>query len=196
MRYNVSTPDEADDWVLYMRQRGRQIWAGPSYTMVDMWRVGQLAGASSQEQTALAYAMFAYWNHVLAHPPLSDRDHHAVARFDEFLCRDGEAGPREQKPTHVLDYARRAKVRAGLGKLRADNERNLGVKQVCTCLKVALPPLVVDRAERLHVLPRHRPRSIPLSDSHRRVHADPRSATAPVIGSGSRSGKTSDSGAM
>lgn len=61
-RYNVSTVDEADPWVLRMRSQGRQLWAGPSYTMRTMWKMATAVGASREEMTALGVAMFALWS--------------------------------------------------------------------------------------------------------------------------------------
>lgn len=61
MRYNLGTPDEADEWVLFMRERKRAVWAGPSYTMLHMWWMAQKLSAKPGQMVSLACAMFAYW---------------------------------------------------------------------------------------------------------------------------------------
>jgi hypothetical protein len=62
MRYNVGTPDEADPWVMFMRERRRPVWAGPSMTMRAMWLMAKDVYADADEMTAIGYALFAYWS--------------------------------------------------------------------------------------------------------------------------------------
>ncbi|MCL2292747.1 MAG: DUF4157 domain-containing protein [Candidatus Bathyarchaeota archaeon] len=61
MRYNVGTVDEADPWVIFNRERGRNLWAGPSYTTYQMLEMAEQVGATRSEKEAVAYAIFAFW---------------------------------------------------------------------------------------------------------------------------------------
>jgi hypothetical protein len=61
MRYNVGTVDEADPWVIFNRERGRNLWAGPSYTTYQMLEMAEQVKATASEKEAVAYAIFAYW---------------------------------------------------------------------------------------------------------------------------------------
>ena len=119
-RYNVGTPDEADDWVLWMRDRNRPVWAGPSYTMVHMWRMAQAAGATLIEGETLAYAMFAYWNNgyprtatpvhrfhgVMAAAPSFyipyNPDANVMNNFREYVERAGFLNDTPDTNTHTL----------------------------------------------------------------------------------------------
>lgn len=67
MRYNVGTPDEADPWVIFMRERHRPVWAGPSMTMRQMWLMARDVYANTDEMTAMGYAMFAFWSIIYPH---------------------------------------------------------------------------------------------------------------------------------
>lgn len=84
-RYNVGTVDEGDDWVIWMRSHNRAVWAGPSYTMINMWKVAEAAGASRMELTAMGWAMYAYWNAVYPHTSTPiHRFHETMAGAQEF----------------------------------------------------------------------------------------------------------------
>jgi hypothetical protein len=84
-RYNVGTVDEGDDWVIWMRSHNRAVWAGPSYTMINMWKVAAAAGASSLELAAMGWAMYAYWNAVYPHTSTPiHRFHETMAGAQEF----------------------------------------------------------------------------------------------------------------
>ena len=78
MRYNVGTPDEADDWVLWMRDHNRPVWAGPSYTMFQMWNMAATVAAEEPEMESLAYAMFAFWNTEYPHEATPIHRFHGV----------------------------------------------------------------------------------------------------------------------
>lgn len=85
-RYNVGTPDESDAWVAWMRENQRPVWAGPSYTMMHMWKMATAAGGTALELEALGYAMFAYWNgdrYPLTSTPVH-RFHETLAAAREF----------------------------------------------------------------------------------------------------------------
>ncbi|NWB25807.1 hypothetical protein [Pseudomonas gingeri] len=85
MRYNLSTPDEADDWVLEQRENGRPVWAGPSFTMAQIWRMAKIVNATNLEMEAMGYAMYSYWNK--AYPKEGTpvhRFHGAMATSEEF----------------------------------------------------------------------------------------------------------------
>lgn len=84
-RYNVGTVDEADDWVLWMRSLKRAVWAGPSYTMISMWKMAAAAGASTREMGAMGWAMYAYWNAVYPHTSTPiHRFHETMAGAHQF----------------------------------------------------------------------------------------------------------------
>jgi hypothetical protein len=80
MRYNVGTVDESNEWVRWMRDQRRAVWAGPSYTMRYMWDAAVLVGATKREMLALGYAMYAYW--------CRDYPHHVtpIHRFHETFA--------------------------------------------------------------------------------------------------------------
>lgn len=61
MRYNLGTVDEADPFVLFMRERGRSLWAAPSFTTVSMLEIVKACGGSKNELTSVAYGIFAFW---------------------------------------------------------------------------------------------------------------------------------------
>ena len=85
MRYNVGTPDEADPWVRWMREQHRPVWAGPSFTMREMWAMAKACGASAIEMETMAYMMFAFWNkdYPLTSTPVH-RFHGTMAAASEF----------------------------------------------------------------------------------------------------------------
>ena len=78
MRYNVGTVDEADPWTLFMRERGRNLWAGPSYTAYQMLEMARFAGGTKEELIAVAYAIFAYWCMVYPHTATPIHTFHEV----------------------------------------------------------------------------------------------------------------------
>jgi hypothetical protein len=61
MRYNLGTVDEADHFVLFMRERGRALWAAPSFTTVAMLEIVKQCQGTQQELTSVAYGIFAFW---------------------------------------------------------------------------------------------------------------------------------------
>ncbi len=61
MRYNLGTVDEADPFVLFMRERGRSVWAAPSFTTVSMLEIVKKCGGNKNELTSVAYGIFAFW---------------------------------------------------------------------------------------------------------------------------------------
>lgn len=61
MRYNLGTVDEADPFTLFMRSKGRSVWAAPSFTTVSMLEIAKQCGCNEQELTAIAYGIFSFW---------------------------------------------------------------------------------------------------------------------------------------
>jgi hypothetical protein len=61
MRYNLGTVDEADPFVLFMRERGRSVWAAPSFTTVSMLEIVKQCAGTTDELTSVAYGIFAFW---------------------------------------------------------------------------------------------------------------------------------------
>jgi hypothetical protein len=61
MRYNLGTVDEADPFVLFMRERGRSVWAAPSFTTVSMLEIVKRCSGTPDELTSVAYGIFAFW---------------------------------------------------------------------------------------------------------------------------------------
>jgi hypothetical protein len=84
------------------------------------------------------------------------RHDHTVARLDDLLRLDSDAGPGLEETAHVLRDPFDAQVGAGVGKLRPHDEHDERVKQVDASLKIALAPPLVNAPDRLHVLLRHR----------------------------------------
>lgn len=78
MRYNVGTLDEADPWTLFMRERGRNLWAGPSYTTYQMLEMARTVRGTADELEAVAYAIFAYWCMVYPHTATPIHTFHEV----------------------------------------------------------------------------------------------------------------------
>jgi hypothetical protein len=61
MRNNLGTVDEADPFVLFMRERGRSVWAAPSFTTVSMLEIVKECSGTTDEWTSVAYGIFAFW---------------------------------------------------------------------------------------------------------------------------------------
>src|SRR5215207_7398534 len=80
----------------------------------------------------------------------------AVSRLGDLLRVDRDLGPGLEKASHVPRDLFRAKVGPGVGELGAHDEQDQRIEQIGAGAKVALAPALVDTADRVDVLLRHR----------------------------------------